>query len=473
MPCAHQASTPLSELFLNGPSHVNEFQLQPHPMALAVRRLILRSKSFHYRRPTSSATQSQPISLLRIPQRTFQTSASRWKSDDNAKPPQANNAPAAPPKSSRSKKVVKKDAKKDAEVIELSPEEEELNFAAAEEEKRLGRPLTVREQKGLVEDYIQHLVETGETERAVKLMSKDASPAERKQIEATLAKIAELEQKLMGFEELSEAVEKAGDDPTALDPLMEKLDINRQELEAGRAPETLDDRAVIEKLGLQDKGEEEAEQAVWEEYQRLQGLTEEQIAKDRKETQIESMLMDLDPSIRASLENALGNQALKQEIHGPTMNQIVNDKFLFRTIEQEKSLFELWRRLGWETDRSKSGQRDLLTFFRIVQSVDPQTRKMLMKVWDQDRSFGAEFFHTDTVEAREPKEKGRRKPGFWNYEDDEDLGDDESFRNDELPTKGHRELDLKREIREFARWMVWELPLLSSKFSCWLQTIHY
>ncbi|KAF2674687.1 hypothetical protein BT63DRAFT_366832 [Microthyrium microscopicum] len=52
-------------------------------------------------------------------------------------------------------------------------------------------------------------------------------------------------------------------------------------------------------------------------------------------------------------------------------------------------------------------------------------------------------------------------PGFWNYEDDEELGPDEVFKNDDLPRKGHQELHLKQEIRQYARYMVWELPLLS------------
>jgi len=69
---------------------------------------------------------------------------------------------------------------------------------------------------------------------------------------------------------------------------------------------------------------------------------------------------------------------------------------------------------------------------------------------------------TDDIEAL-PNLPNRELPGFWNDDKSEDLGPDEEFNQDELPTSGHIELDLHREIREYARLMVWELPLLSSK----------
>lgn len=56
--------------------------------------------------------------------------------------------------------------------------------------------------------------------------------------------------------------------------------------------------------------------------------------------------------------------------------------------------------------------------------------------------------------------KIREKPGFWNYEDP-GAGEDEVFQGDDLSSMGHGELEQHREIREYARYAAWELPLLS------------
>jgi hypothetical protein len=83
------------------------------------------------------------------------------------------------------------------------------------------------------------------------------------------------------------------------------------------------------------------------------------------------------------------------------------------------------------------------------------TRSVTEKQKNIEKSFGvAGRIHVDDPRP-EP-------PGFFNYEDDE-AGPDEEFNQDDLPAKGHQELDLHREIREYARLAVWELPLLSSE----------
>jgi hypothetical protein len=71
--------------------------------------------------------------------------------------------------------------------------------------------------------------------------------------------------------------------------------------------------------------------------------------------------------------------------------------------------------------------------------------------------------YEDDVEAL-PEPEAREAPGYWNEDKHEDLGPDENFNQDDLPAAGHMELDLHREIREYARLIVWELPLLSSKY---------
>jgi hypothetical protein len=60
----------------------------------------------------------------------------------------------------------------------------------------------------------------------------------------------------------------------------------------------------------------------------------------------------------------------------------------------------------------------------------------------------------------------REAPGFWNDDGyDKDEAEDDDFDQDELPTKGHRWLDLQRDIRQWSRYAIWELPLLSRKHS--------
>lgn len=88
---------------------------------------------------------------------------------------------------------------------------------------------------------------------------------------------------------------------------------------------------------------------------------------------------------------------------------------------------------------------------------------------DRDRSaaFRAKW-HKELDEAAEGlrdaltnKTKVREKPGFWNYESDEDLGEDEVFQGDDISSMGHGELELHREVREYSRYAAWEMPLLS------------
>lgn len=49
--------------------------------------------------------------------------------------------------------------------------------------------------------------------------------------------------------------------------------------------------------------------------------------------------------------------------------------------------------------------------------------------------------------------------GFW-AEGEEGLGKDEDYYGDDLTSLGHGELEQHRELREYARLIAWELPLL-------------
>lgn len=50
--------------------------------------------------------------------------------------------------------------------------------------------------------------------------------------------------------------------------------------------------------------------------------------------------------------------------------------------------------------------------------------------------------------------------GFW-AEGEEDMGPDEDYYGDDITSHGHGELRSHRYLREYARLIAWELPLLS------------
>lgn len=61
----------------------------------------------------------------------------------------------------------------------------------------------------------------------------------------------------------------------------------------------------------------------------------------------------------------------------------------------------------------------------------------------------------------------RPKLGFMAMgEDDPDnVGEDEEFRGDDMTSIAHGQLEQHREIREYMRIAVWEMPMLSSPSS--------
>jgi hypothetical protein len=48
-------------------------------------------------------------------------------------------------------------------------------------------------------------------------------------------------------------------------------------------------------------------------------------------------------------------------------------------------------------------------------------------------------------------------------EDEEGTGPDDEFKEDDISSLAHAELEQHREMREYARLAAWEMPLLSSK----------
>ncbi|KAJ4371288.1 37S ribosomal protein S24, mitochondrial [Neocucurbitaria cava] len=74
----------------------------------------------------------------------------------------------------------------------------------------------------------------------------------------------------------------------------------------------------------------------------------------------------------------------------------------------------------------------------------------------------AQDFELEKDEDWDIEEDDKRKvsTGFW-AEGEESMGPDEDYFGDDLTSHGHGELQQHRELREYARLIAWELPLLS------------
>ena len=57
--------------------------------------------------------------------------------------------------------------------------------------------------------------------------------------------------------------------------------------------------------------------------------------------------------------------------------------------------------------------------------------------------------------------------GFWADEEDDEFGqvedDDDDFEEEDITSVAHSELEVHREMREYARIVAWDMPLLKSK----------
>ncbi|KAI8935562.1 hypothetical protein NX059_008131 [Plenodomus lindquistii] len=74
----------------------------------------------------------------------------------------------------------------------------------------------------------------------------------------------------------------------------------------------------------------------------------------------------------------------------------------------------------------------------------------------------AQDYNLEIDEDFDIEEDDKRKvlQGFW-AEGDESMGVDEDYFGDDVTSHGHGELQIQRDIREYARLIAWELPLLS------------
>lgn len=100
--------------------------------------------------------------------------------------------------------------------------------------------------------------------------------------------------------------------------------------------------------------------------------------------------------------------------------------------------------------------------FADSESRGPMLSEINQSVYEIDREIPMPF--TDVKP---------RTMGLWGEDEDDEFAqvedDDDEFKNDDISSIAHAELEQHREIREYARIAAWDMPLLSSKIVPYLQ----
>jgi small subunit ribosomal protein S35 len=104
---------------------------------------------------------------------------------------------------------------------------------------------------------------------------------------------------------------------------------------------------------------------------------------------------------------------------------------------------------------------------------DSETRRFIEEFNDpqgRQETFADVIKGAAQVEREEPlrfEDVKEKSYGFWAEDEDDEFDmaedGDEDFNDDEITSMAHAELELHREMREYARITAWDMPLLSSK----------
>jgi len=96
-----------------------------------------------------------------------------------------------------------------------------------------------------------------------------------------------------------------------------------------------------------------------------------------------------------------------------------------------------------------------------LKALDPDLIQDALRKGKNGMALSGDLELGDEEDFELPPDQGR--PGFW-AEGEESMGPDEDYYGDDLTSLGHGELEQHRELREYARLIAWELPLLSRMF---------
>ena len=97
-----------------------------------------------------------------------------------------------------------------------------------------------------------------------------------------------------------------------------------------------------------------------------------------------------------------------------------------------------------------------------LKALHPDNEKEAIRLGKQGIPWATDYELTRD-EDFEPADDKFQKLGFW-AEGEESMGPDEDYYGDDLTSLGHGELEKHRELREYARLIAWELPLLNRTY---------
>jgi small subunit ribosomal protein S35 len=106
-------------------------------------------------------------------------------------------------------------------------------------------------------------------------------------------------------------------------------------------------------------------------------------------------------------------------------------------------------------------------------AVFDEENRRFVEMFNDQKQRTADFAQIEQSAARIEREEPMRfedvrekTRGFWAEEEDDEFSivedGDEEFNDDEITSMAHAELELHREVREYARIAAWDMPLLSS-----------
>lgn len=96
-----------------------------------------------------------------------------------------------------------------------------------------------------------------------------------------------------------------------------------------------------------------------------------------------------------------------------------------------------------------------------LSELDPEVVQDAIRKGKRGIPFARDFeLETDEDFEIEEDDKRAASKGFW-AEGEPEMGPDEDYYADDITSHGHGELRKHRDLREYARLIAWELPLLS------------
>lgn len=101
----------------------------------------------------------------------------------------------------------------------------------------------------------------------------------------------------------------------------------------------------------------------------------------------------------------------------------------------------------------------------VAEFNDPRKRAAAFEEIEQS------MLRIDKEEDLRFEEPRPRRAGFWAEDEPDELVNtledgDEEINDDEITSLAHAEMELHREMREYARITAWDMPMLSSKINC-------